>query len=116
MSSTESVLAHHLEMFGDGDLEGLMEDYASDAVFISESGTLRGYEEIREMYEDLLPEFQGSSVEFTLEEQIVADDYAYIVWNAVTTENEYEFASDTFVVEDGEIVAQTLAAKVSPKR
>lgn len=52
----------------------------------------------------------------SLEEQIVADDYAYIVWNAVTTENEYEFASDTFVVEDGESVAQTLAAKVSPKR
>jgi ketosteroid isomerase-like protein len=116
MSSTESVLAHHLEMFGDGDVEGLMEDYASDALFISESGIHQGYEEIREVYEDLLPEFQGSSVEFTLEEQSAADDYAYIVWSAVTTENEYEFASDTFVVKDGEIVAQTFAAKVSPKR
>lgn len=53
---------------------------------------------------------------FSLEEQIVADDYAYIIWKAVTTENESKVASDTFVVEDGESVAQTLAGKVSSKR
>jgi len=37
------------------------------------------------------------------------------VWHAETPDNEYRFASDTFVVRDGEIVAQSLAADVSPK-
>lgn len=115
MSTAESVLEHHLEMFGERDLDGIMEDYADDAVLISQTDTLRGREEIREMYADLFPEFAGESVTFSLEEQTVVDDYAYIVWQAETPENEYEFASDTFVIRDGEIVAQTLAAEVDPK-
>jgi hypothetical protein len=67
------------------------------------------------MFADLLPEFDNREVEFSLDEQITVDSYAYIVWHAETPENEYEFASDTFVVREGEIVAQTLAANVSSK-
>jgi ketosteroid isomerase-like protein len=96
-------------MFGANDLEGIMEDYADDAILISGDGVLRGTDEIRGMYSDLLPEFDHESVEFELDEQIVEDEYAFIIWHAKTPENVYEFASDTFVVRDGEIVAQTLA-------
>ena len=32
-------------------------------------------------------------------------DHAYIVWTAETADNAYEFATDTFVVRDGKIVA-----------
>ena len=67
------------------------------------------------MFADLLPEFDNREVEFSLDEQITVDSYVYIVWHAETPENEYEFASDTFVVREGEIVAQTLAANVSSK-
>jgi hypothetical protein len=67
------------------------------------------------MFADLLPEFDNREVEFSLDEQITVDSYAYIVWHAETSENEYEFASDTFVVREGEIVAQTLTANVSSK-
>lgn len=115
MSSTESVLTHHLEMFGDGNLDELMDDYAPDAVLITADETYRGEEEIRELFVGLLSEFDDPSVEFTLTEQVVEGEFAYIVWNAETPENRYEFASDTFVVRDDEIVAQTLAAKTSPK-
>ncbi|MDS0281062.1 nuclear transport factor 2 family protein [Haloarcula onubensis] len=115
MSSTQSVLDHHLEMFGEGDLDGLMSDYADDAVFISADGTLEGRDEVRAMFADLLAEFDDPSVSFSLDEQVVRDEYAYIVWHAETPENVYEFASDTFEIRDGEIVAQTLAADVSPK-
>jgi len=102
-------------MFGEGDLDGLMEDYATDATIISSSGVLRGHDEIEAMYVDLFDEFDDPSVEFSLDEQIVEDEYAYIVWNAETPANIYEFASDTFVVRDSEIVAQTLAIHASPK-
>ena len=115
MSSTDSVLDHHLEMFGECNLDGLMEDYASDATFISDGDVLHGSDEIREMFADLLEEFDDPSVEFSLDERVIDDEYAYIVWHAETPEHEYEFASDTFVIRDGEIVTQTLAADVSPK-
>lgn len=115
MSTTDSVLGHHLEMFGEGDLEGLMSDYADDAVLVTEDATLEGHDEIRAMYEELLPEFSDPSVTFSLDEQTVVDDYAFIVWHAETPANEYEYATDTFVIRNGEIVAQTLGAKTTPK-
>lgn len=115
MSTTDSVLGHHLEMFDEGDLEGLMSDYAADAVVVTESGILEGHDEISAMYEELLPEFSHSSVTFSLDERTVVDDYAFIVWHAETPANEYEYAADTFVIRNGEIVAQTLATKTTPK-
>ncbi|WP_225335271.1 nuclear transport factor 2 family protein [Halomicrobium urmianum] len=115
MSATESVLDHHLAMFGEGDLDGIMEDYAADAVLMTETDTFEGRDEIRAMYEQLLPEFDDDVVTFSLDEQKTVDDVAYIVWHAETPENEYEYATDTFVIRDGEIVAQTLAAKITPK-
>lgn len=46
-SITEPVLAYHLEMSSETDLEGLMSDYADDAVFISEDEVLEDHDGIR---------------------------------------------------------------------
>ena len=32
MASTKDVLDHHLKCFGEGNLEGILTDYSSDAV------------------------------------------------------------------------------------
>jgi hypothetical protein len=42
-------------------------------------------------------------------------DHAYIFWTAETADNSYEFATDTFVVRNGKIVAQSFSASVKPK-
>jgi hypothetical protein len=47
--------------------------------------------------------------------QSVDGDYAYIVWSAETAENVYQLATDTFVVRDGKIVAQSFTSKTAPK-
>lgn len=114
MSQTESVLDHHLEMIDQLDLDGVMSDYAEDAVLITEEETYRGHEEIREMFDSLLGEFEELMM-FSLETRKVEDECAYIVWEAETAETEYEYASDTFIIRDGEIVIQTLAANATPK-
>jgi hypothetical protein len=46
----------------------------------------------------------------------VEGDYAYILWSAEKADNSYEAATDTFVVQNGKIVAQSFAAKITPKR
>ena len=46
---------------------------------------------------------------------VVEGDYAYILWTAETADNVYEMGSDTFVVRDGKIVAQSFAAKTTAK-
>jgi ketosteroid isomerase-like protein len=102
-------------MFSETDLKGLMSDYSDDAVFISEDEVLEGHDGIRGYVRGFVAGIDDQTVVFSLDEQIAVDDYTYIVWHAETPENEYEFASDTFVVRNGEIVAQTLAANVSKK-
>ena len=48
-------------------------------------------------------------------QQSIEGDYAYIVWTAETADNVYEVGTDTFVVRDGKIVAQSFTGKITPK-
>ena len=45
---------------------------------------------------------------FELTECIVLDKSVYIVWNAESETVVYDFATDTFVIEEGKIVLQTV--------
>ncbi len=47
--------------------------------------------------------------------QFVEGDYAYILWSADTADNLYEMATDTFVVRNGKIVAQSFTGKITLK-
>jgi hypothetical protein len=46
--------------------------------------------------------------------QDVGGEAAYMVWKA-ETDNRYELGTDTFIVQNGKIVIQTFAGKISPK-
>ena len=41
MDSTKDVLNHHIKCFGEGDLKGILSDYAPGAVLFTPDGTLR---------------------------------------------------------------------------
>ena len=115
MNTTKEVLDNHLTCFSQGDLNGILSDYAPNAILFTPDGPLGGVDAIRPLFENLLAEFAkpGASVEF--KHQSIKGDYAYILWAAETADNRYELATDTFVVRDGQIVAQSFAAKILPK-
>ena len=52
--SPQEVFQHHAEVLIAGDLEGIVEDYADDAVFITPTGVLRGKDGVREGFTKLL--------------------------------------------------------------
>jgi hypothetical protein len=52
---------------------------------------------------------------FSMKQQSIEGDYAYILWTAETADNVYEMATDTFVVRDGKIVAQSFTGKITSK-
>ena len=116
MASTSDVLDHHLKCFDEGDVSGILDDYSSDAVLFTTNGKLIGQEALKPLFQALVTEFAKPGSSFTMQRRDVSGDYAYIVWRAETADNSYEFATDTFVVRDGKIVAQSFAAKVVPKR
>jgi hypothetical protein len=39
VATTEAVLGHHLQCFGAGNLDGILSDYAPDAVMCAPNGT-----------------------------------------------------------------------------
>ena len=115
MSTTQAVLDHHLQSFGAGDLDGILSDYAPDAVLFTQDGPLVGPAAIKPLFVGLIAEFGKPGASFEMQHQSVQGDYAYIVWTAETADNVYEIATDTFVVRGGKIVAQSLAGKITPK-
>jgi len=116
MRATKDVLDNHLKCFGEGDLKGILSDYARDAVLFTPNGPLKGVDSIRPLFEQLLAEFGKPGATFSMKLQSVEGDYAYILWAAETADNVYEVATDTFVVRDGKIIAQSFAANIAPKR
>ena len=70
----------------------------------------------RGLFEQLFAEFAKPGASFEMLRQEVDGDVAYIVWRAETADHRYELGTDTYIVQNGKIVTQTFAAKVSPKR
>ena len=114
--STNDVLDRHLSAFAARDLSGILADYAPDAVLFVPQGPLKGTHAIQPLFESLIAEFAQPGSSFALQQRSVEGEHAYIIWTAETAQNSYEFATDTFVIRDGKIVAQSFAAQVKSKR
>jgi ketosteroid isomerase-like protein len=115
MRSTAEVLDHHLKCFANRDIDGVLADYAADAAFIGPGGVLNRPNSFQPVFDSVFAEFAKPGASFVLKQQLIEGEYAYIVWAAETADNWYEFASDTFVIQNGSIRLQTFAAKVKPK-
>jgi ketosteroid isomerase-like protein len=98
---TKAVLDHHSETLAAGDLDGLMDDYTEDSVFISNlGGVAKGLDAIRANFAALTDGLPGHE---PLGEH-VDGDIAYVWWKA----DGIAFGTDTFLVQDGKIVTQTV--------
>jgi ketosteroid isomerase-like protein len=115
MRSTKAVIDNHLKCFGEGDLEGILSDYAPGAVLFMPQAPLKGTDAIRAMFEAMLAEFGKPGSTFSLNHLSVEGEHAYIHWTAETADNVYELGTDTFVVRDGKIAVQSFASKITPK-
>ncbi|HUQ81827.1 MAG TPA: nuclear transport factor 2 family protein [Gemmatimonadaceae bacterium] len=116
MRSTQDVFDHHLACFAANDLEGILSDFTEQSVLMTPLGVLRGPAEIRSFFEAVLAEFGAPGTKFTPHQMLVEGDCAFAAWDAETSANRYEAASDTFVIRDGRIAVQTFSARVTPKR
>jgi ketosteroid isomerase-like protein len=115
MKSTKQVLEHHQKSLKQGDLNEVMSDYAPAAVLFTKDGILKGSEAIGRMFETFIAEFAKPGTTLNRKQQLLDGDYAYVVWTAETTANVYEIGTDTFVIREGKIAAQSFTAKVTPK-
>ncbi|MPZ18281.1 MAG: DUF4440 domain-containing protein [Luteitalea sp.] len=113
---TREVVQRHLKTFGAGDLEGVLADYADDAVMFTPNGPIEGKEALRSTFTELIAEWGQPGTTFNLQQERYEGEHGYTLWTAETSANVYELGMDGFVVRDGKIVAQFFGAKVTPKK
>lgn len=115
-AETKKVVEHHLDAFGKADMTAVMSDYTDASVVITPGGELRGKEAIQGLFTALFAEFAKPGSKFDLQTLVAEGHIGYIVWAAETADNVYEIGTDTFFVEDGKIMIQTVAFKAVPKK
>ncbi|OCY33925.1 hypothetical protein BFR75_03720 [Acinetobacter pittii] len=105
---TLDVLERHLNAFRLGDVDLTLQDYAADAIIINGTGEIiRGTSQIHEtfisVFRDYFPE---GARNIEIDEKTICGEVAYIRWRTTNT----KLATDTIIVRNGKIVAQTFAA------
>jgi ketosteroid isomerase-like protein len=113
---TRAVLDHHLAAFSAGDTDMILEDYTDDSVVITADGTFRGLGELRPVFSNFFSTlFAPGTYDFTMQHVEVVGDVAFISWEAKCGDADVRLGTDTFVVRDGKIAAQTFAALIEPR-
>ena len=108
-NKTKVVLKHHDEAFGSNDLDAVMEDYTEESVLVTPDGTYTGLKELRGLFEEVFKLFPKDSIDYTLISEVVTQDIALVVWKATTPKIKFDYATETFIIQNGKIVRQTFA-------
>ena len=66
---TKGVIDHHLKCFDEGNLNGILSDYAPDAVLFTPDGPLRGVDAIRPLFQAMIAEFGKPGAAFNMKLQ-----------------------------------------------
>jgi ketosteroid isomerase-like protein len=109
----QEIFAHHGETLMAEDLEGVVSDYADDAVFMTPAGVLHGKDGVREGFIKLMSDVPGASWE--LPTVLFEGDILLLEWKAESEKVKVEDGIDTFVFRDGLIRVQTVRYTLTPK-
>ena len=74
--STKDVLDYHLKCFGEGNLEGILADYSSDAVVFMPPGPLKGPDAMKPMFQTIFSEFAKPGASFVMHQAHISQ-YRY---------------------------------------
>ena len=109
----QEVFQHHGEVLMAEDLDGIVADYADDAVFMTPDGVKHGKDGVREGFEKLISDIPGAKWE--LPTMLFEDDILLLEWKAESENVKVEDGIDTFVFRDGLIRVQTVRYTLTPK-
>ena len=121
--SAQEVLDDHLNLArnwgGDGGYEGMLEvdlerNYSKEIVTLINRGTFRGYEGVRQLAQMLgeeLPEHRSFEYTYTA----VEGRMAFLEWAYEDASVRVRDGADSYLIEDGKIVAQTIHYTIEQK-
>lgn len=107
-TETETAVRNHLRTFLERKgVAAILSDYDADARLYSEARVYHGTREIQDFFTGFLEALPAAAFDrFAVRTLRVEGNLAYLTWSAGP---EIPLGTDTFVVENGKIVAQTFA-------
>jgi len=111
-AQTEEVVGQHVQALLARDLDALTSGYSDDAVIIINTSPVAivGLAAIRQFGAQILEAYTPEVLSaFKVGQQVIEGEIAYAVWSMGAA---IPVATDTFVVRDGKIVAQTAYLQV----
>ena len=110
----EQVVAHHLAVFRAHDLEGVLSDYADDAIFIAPKSTVQGKTALRKMFASFFANANANAAAPVFDATVTADgEVGYEHWVSDPGKPGSMAGTDAFVVRHGRIVFHT-AVEIHP--
>lgn len=103
--SAEEIFDHHGQALGAEDLEGVVADYAEDAILIVQGDIYRGKDGARAVFTQLLKDVPQATWSLRT---VFAGDVLYLEWKADSAARHVDDGIDTFIFSDGQIRAQTV--------
>jgi ketosteroid isomerase-like protein len=105
--TTQEVFDRHLRHQLEGDLDGILSDYAPDAVAATPEGIGSGHDYIRKVYEQVLPLIGAMELTPSVH---VQGEVVYLTFRGHRDGRDELLGTDTFVIRDGLIQAHTFYA------
>lgn len=114
MRTTKEVWEHHCIAFAAADIDGVMSDFADDAIYVTANNVIKGKENIRNLYDSHFKSMnKGDSS--TIISQTIEGEIVFFEWAADTANTSISDGVDTFVIRNGFIAAQTMRCTVVNK-
>jgi hypothetical protein len=105
--TAEEVFNDHLALAADHRFdEDVERNVAADCVILERRGVFRGRDGARELAALLGEELPAAPYKYT--NRVVADRFAFLEWTARAAHSQVRDGADSFVIENGWIVAQTI--------
>ena len=112
--SAQEVFDDHLRLAGEHRFdEDLERNLAPDCVILDRRGVFRGRDGARELARLLAQELPNAPYTYTT--RLIEGRIAFLEWTAETEDARVRDGADSFLIEDGWIVAQTIHYTVETK-
>lgn len=103
--TTEAVFAHHLQAVRDRDVEAIVSDYSDDAIIMMPGAVIRGIEQIRAHFINIVEEIPAEILSNIQTDQLeIEGEFVFLLWSSGTA---VPRAADTLCIRDGKIVMQS---------
>jgi len=103
------MIERHLSAFSRGDIDGLMKDYAADAVILIDDQKIEGYDALRRFFDHVFSALFPGGLPIHIDSHLDVSGVVYLKWHPQSSEVPVRMGTDTIMVRDGKIVVHTVA-------